>query len=60
MSCLASEHEAAQKARAQKRAWLAERGYRIVEVGGAEIEADVGAVLGSAGASEIERASQAP
>jgi tRNA/rRNA methyltransferase len=39
------EHEAAQKARAQKRAWLVERGYCIVEVVSAEIEAGVGAVL---------------
>jgi len=41
----AEEHETAQKARAQKRAWLAERGYRVIEVRGAEIEAGVGAVL---------------
>jgi tRNA/rRNA methyltransferase len=39
------EPEPARKARAQKRAWLAERGYRIVEVLGAEIEVGVGAVL---------------
>ena len=39
------EPEAAQKARAQKRTWLEERGYRFVGVRGAEIEAGVGAVL---------------
>jgi len=39
------ESEAAQKARAQKRTWLEERGYRIVGVSGVEVEADVGAVL---------------
>jgi tRNA/rRNA methyltransferase len=39
------EPEAARKACAQKRAWLEERGYRIVAAAAAEIEADVGAVL---------------
>ncbi len=41
----AGENEAAQKTRAQKRAWLAARGYRIFEMSGQEIEADVGAAL---------------
>jgi tRNA/rRNA methyltransferase len=39
------ESEAAGKARADKRAWLAERDYRIVEVTTAEVEADAKAVL---------------
>lgn len=41
----ADESEAAATARAAKRAWLAEREYRVVAVGIAEIEADVGGVL---------------
>jgi tRNA/rRNA methyltransferase len=39
------ESEAAAEARAAKHAWLAERGYRLVPVRPAEIEADVGKVL---------------
>jgi tRNA/rRNA methyltransferase len=39
------ESAAAAAARAQKRAWLAERGYRIVEIGAAEVEADLAATL---------------
>ena len=41
----AGEHEAAQRLARQKRAWLADRGYRVLGVSGAELEADVGAVL---------------
>jgi tRNA/rRNA methyltransferase len=41
----ADESEAAATARAAKEAWLAERGYRVLAVGIAEIEADVGGVL---------------
>jgi tRNA/rRNA methyltransferase len=41
----ADEPGPAQAARAQRRAWLTERGYRIVDVSSAEIEAGVGAVL---------------
>src|SRR6185295_2203273 len=40
-----AESAAAAKARAQKRAWLAERDYLVVEVQAAEIEADVQAAL---------------
>jgi tRNA/rRNA methyltransferase len=40
-----AESAAAANARAQKRAWLAERDYRVVEVRAAEIEADVAAAL---------------
>jgi tRNA/rRNA methyltransferase len=40
-----AESAAATAARAQKRAWLAERDYRIVEIGMAEVEADLAAVL---------------
>jgi len=39
------ESDAAAKARADKHAWLAERGYRVVTLRLAEIEADVGKVL---------------
>jgi tRNA/rRNA methyltransferase len=41
----AMENEAAQKARAQKHAWLVERGYKVVEVAGPEVEADIAGVL---------------
>jgi tRNA/rRNA methyltransferase len=41
----ADESAAAAPARAQKRGWLAERDYRIVEIGTAEAEADLTAVL---------------
>jgi tRNA/rRNA methyltransferase len=40
-----AESAAAARARAQKRAWLAERDYLVVEVQAAEIEADVQAAL---------------
>ena len=36
---------AAAKARADKHSWLAERGYRVAEVGTQAIEADIGRVL---------------
>jgi len=39
------EGEAAAKARGERRAWLTQRGYRVVVVQAAEVEADVGAVL---------------
>jgi tRNA/rRNA methyltransferase len=39
------ESEAAVKTRADKHAWLAERGYRVMPVRLAEIEADVAMVL---------------
>jgi very-short-patch-repair endonuclease len=31
--------------RADKRAWLVERGYKVVDVNASEVEADVNAVL---------------
>ncbi len=40
-----SESEAAAHARAQKREWILERNYRLVDVKAAEVEADVAAVL---------------
>jgi tRNA/rRNA methyltransferase len=40
-----AESEAAARARAEKRAWLAEHGYRVVEARGDEVEKDVAAVL---------------
>ncbi len=39
------EDAAAAKARADKHSWLAERGYRVAEVGTQAIEADIGRVL---------------
>ena len=39
------EEEAAVKTRAGRRAWLAARGYRIVELRAAEIVSDIGAAL---------------
>jgi tRNA/rRNA methyltransferase len=39
------ESEPAQAARAEKRSWLSQRDYRIIEVRGAEVEVDVAAVL---------------
>jgi tRNA/rRNA methyltransferase len=39
------ESAAAAAARAQKRAWLVERDYRVVEIGAGEVEADPAAVL---------------
>src|SRR5215468_440164 len=40
------ESEAAAKARADRRAWLEQRGYLVVEIAAADVERDVGAVLG--------------
>ena len=39
------ESATAAKARADKHAWLAERGYRVLPLRAAEIEADAGKVL---------------
>ena len=39
------EGEAAAKERADRRAWLIERGYRVVSVAAAEVERDAAAVL---------------
>ena len=41
----ADEDAAAAQARADKRAWLAARGYRVIEIVARDAEADVGAVL---------------
>jgi tRNA/rRNA methyltransferase len=41
----ADESAAAAAARTQKRVWLAERDYRIVEIGTDEVEADLAATL---------------
>jgi tRNA/rRNA methyltransferase len=41
----ADESAAAAKTRADKRAWLAKRGYRVIEVGAEDIAADVALVL---------------
>ncbi|MGA8820121.1 MAG: DUF559 domain-containing protein, partial [Xanthobacteraceae bacterium] len=41
----AAETETAAKARAEKRTWLAERDYRIVEISAADIEAGPAPVL---------------
>jgi tRNA/rRNA methyltransferase len=39
------ESEAASQARRERRAWLEQRGYRVVVVKAIEVEADVSAVL---------------
>ncbi len=41
----ADEDTAAAQARTDKRAWLAARGYRVIEIVARDVEADVGAVL---------------
>jgi len=41
----ADESAAAARARADKRAWLVERGYNVLELNAAEIEADIGKAL---------------
>jgi tRNA/rRNA methyltransferase len=41
----AQESAAAAASRAQKRAWLVERDYRVIEIGASEIDVDLGAVL---------------
>ena len=41
----AEESEAARKARGDKRAWLLDRGYRVIEISAGEIEADIEGVL---------------
>ena len=41
----AAEQEMAQKARADKRVWLAERGYQVIDVAADEAERDLAAVL---------------
>jgi tRNA/rRNA methyltransferase len=40
-----AENAEAQRNRAEKRAWLAEHGYAVVEVKAEEVERDVGRVL---------------
>ena len=39
------EGEAARRTRAERRAWLAERGYRVIELAAEEVEADVAEAL---------------
>lgn len=51
----ADENETARAARAERRAWLEEREYRVLDIPVADIEADLSAVLGRLEA-EIERA----
>lgn len=41
----AQEAEAAAQARAAKKTWLAERGYRLIEIAAPDVEKDVAAVL---------------
>ncbi len=47
------ENAAAAEARAEKRAWLAEHDYRVIEVRGDEVEHDVGQVLDRLAASAL-------
>lgn len=41
----ASESEIAEKARADRRAWLIERGYRVIDVAASDVEADLPGAL---------------
>jgi len=50
----AEEGEAAAKERADRRAWLAERGYQVVSVAAADIERDPAAVLDDIDARIVE------
>jgi len=45
------ETDTAVAARAERRAWLTERGYRVIDVSMADVESDIGAVLNSVAAS---------
>jgi tRNA/rRNA methyltransferase len=47
----AEESEAAMSARAARRGWLCERGYRVMEISTAEVEADLAKVLDRLAAS---------
>ena len=47
----AGETDAAASARAERRAWLSERGYRVIDVNMAEVERNVGEVLNTLGAA---------
>src|SRR5215475_7856318 len=49
------EGEAAAKTRADRRLWLEQRGYRVVRIDAAEIEADVGKVLDALAADCAQR-----
>ncbi len=55
----AEEEAAAAKTRADRRAWLAARGYRVIEIVAREAEADVGAVLDRLSARLQEASSSA-
>ena len=45
------ENDTTVTARAERRAWLTERGYRVIDVSMAEVERDIGVVLNSVAAS---------
>jgi tRNA/rRNA methyltransferase len=45
------EAETGASARAERRAWLTERGYRVIDVEMAGVESDIGAVLDSVAAA---------
>ena len=47
----AGETDAAASARAERRAWLSDRGYRVIDVNMAEVERNVGEVLNTLGAA---------
>jgi tRNA/rRNA methyltransferase len=53
------EEAAAAKTRADRRAWLAARGYRVIEIVARDIEADIGAVLDRLAARVQEASSTA-
>ena len=55
-----AESAEAAAARQAKRAWLAERGYRVIEIRAAEAEGDVGKLLGELAAVIAAGSAAAP
>ncbi len=53
------ESEAAAKARSERRRWLQERGYRVLEVAASDVEADVAQVLDRSARQIADEASKA-
>ena len=49
----AGENEAAARARADRREWLKEHDYRVIEVKGSDVERDVAKVLDGLAASAL-------
>ena len=51
-----SETDEAAAARATRRDWLADRGYRVIEIAAADIEADVGGIIAKLAAESTDAA----